>query len=248
MMNNSDLAEQIEIYVSSRLRRDVFSSRTARVVRSVLGSLASSFHSPSDLYQALRKNNISLYTIKTYFNYASTFEREQLGTERFAIYLKTNKAAFKNCYKEKTRILRQEDFDRLMDANLCPSVKNLLALMGLAGLRISEALNAQWRDLENGFLKVIGKGNKQRLIPFNKKKLIANGLGSIVGKLDLNKLRRSMKPFTPHDFRAFYATYIANHPELNIKDAAMLLGHASITTTSRYVRSDLNRIAKVLNG
>jgi site-specific recombinase XerC len=52
--------------------------------------------------------------------------------------------------------------------------------------------------------------------------------------------------FSHHDIRAFYATSVVNTPGLNIKDAALVLGHNSVLTTQRYIRSDYTKVSTIL--
>jgi integrase len=245
------LEKEIATYVESK--RDIWSPTTLRSVASKLHTLADCFSDgPAHCYRQLVRQGYGRYTIKTYFIIAGQFEKECRGTNKFCAFLQKQKSAFKNCYREKTRAIKPEDYERFLRTYADnPAMYNLLVLMGQAGLRVSEALSAKWSDIEDGFLHVIGKGSKQRVIPFNAKQLKKDRVntGKIVGTCAFRYFfERDLKPFTPHDFRAFFLTQVANHPELSIKDAAMLAGHSSITTTSRYVRSDINRVAKVLKG
>jgi len=246
-MQNS-LSQEIQSYVESK--RGIWSDRSLPVLRSVLVTMAPHWDSPSQCFKELCSRGYTRHSIRTYFLYAVRFEEEVRGTQTYRSFLQKQKAAFKNCYKDKQRSLQTTDYERylslFLDTN--SNMYNLLVLMGDAGLRVSEALNANWEDIRDGFIWVIGKGNKQRKVPFSGEKLLGKRIGKIVKPVDYRRLfKKHMTPFTPHDFRAFYATNIANHPELNIKDAALLLGHSSIQTTSRYVRSDINRIAQVLS-
>lgn len=250
MLKNLD--REIENYVESK--RNIWSDRTLSSVRFSLRTLAPYLGNPNQGYHALLKRGLSRYTIKTYFIIGSRFEQDVFRSSKIKKFLSTQRTAFKNCYKEKTRLLKVEEFEKFLslyrDSN--PSMYNLLVLMGGAGLRVSEALNATWEDLHDGFIRVVGKGNKQRLVPFEPEALHhtpKQRTGRIVGTLAFRFLfKRDLAPFTPHDFRAFYATNVATNPALSIKDAAFLLGHSNIATTSRYVRTDLNRIANVLSG
>lgn len=252
----SNLNTEIEKYVESK--RDSWSDRTLPVVRSILLTLAPHFTSPYRNYKELIKDGFSKHTIRTYFLYAIRFEEETRKTTLYRDYLRRNKAAFKNCYLEKTRLLKPAQFEKFKAQHITsnPKMYNLLVLMGEAGLRVSEAMNAKWSDFVEGddaysFIRVIGKGNKQRLVPFDKNRLIKiqESGEMIVGVLAYKFLfQRDLKPFTPHDFRAHYATVMTQtYPELSVKDLAQLLGHSSIVTTQKYMRFDLNRVAKVLN-
>ncbi len=241
------LKQEIDAYVNQK--RSIFSNRTSAVVRSVLNTLAPFILDPHKGFEELTKRGLGRYTVRTYFSYVSSFERERLGTKRFESFIQKNRPAFKNCYKEKTRLLKSEEFSYYTSLfyNANPRFYNLLILLGLSGLRISEARAVKWVDINDGLLTVVGKGGKQRLIPIDESNLKKNDSEFVAGRVYHRDLfKKHLAPWTPHDFRAFFATQVSNNPELGIKDAQVMLGHSSISTTGRYVRSDLERIKKVM--
>jgi integrase len=121
--------------------------------------------------------------------------------------------------------------------------------MGKGGLRKSEALNANWSDLNDDNLEVkSGKGGKQRFVPFKTEWLLQTHGTSIVTK-DLpywNFFRSVCTEFTPHDFRSYYANRVVNMPGMSIEDARVLLGHETIETTAKYLRADKDRQRKLI--
>jgi integrase len=249
MRNN--LEKVIEKYVESK--RDIWSNRTLPVVRSTLLSLASHFDDCAQNYKRLIKAGKSRYTIKQYFIVAGKFEEECFGTQHYKTFLGSNRSAFRNCYKEKTRFLTAEKFAEFKSRYLSeghPAMYNLLVLMGDAVLRITEALEAKWTDLtETELITVIGKGNKQRQVPIDPARLLPNESDYIVERPLAYRFlfQRDMAPFTPHDFRAHYATTLTEkYPELNVKHVATLLGHSSIQTTQKYMRSDVEQIQNIM--
>lgn len=246
----TNLNKAIEKYLESK--RDIWSDRTLPVVRACLTTMASHFDNPSENYKRLIKAGRKKYTIKQYFITAGRFEEEVYGRTRYKDFIRLHRSAFRNCYKEKTRSFTAERFVefKALYEERNPAMYNLLVLMGEAGLRVSEALNVTWEDVtEQGYLKIIGKGDKQRLVPFDSERLLGERRGAIVKKPLAYRFlfRRDLQPYTPHDFRAHYATTICTYyPELNIKDVATLLGHVSILTTQKYMRSDVSRIDKIM--
>lgn len=208
---------------------------------------------PRKLYDALVLRGLGRYSIKTYLIICSQFETQALHNSTIANFLKENRFAFRNCYKNKLTRIEVKDYLACLEQASSPEIFNFLILIGRCGLRKSEALNAKWSDIENGYLKVIGKGNKVRHVPILHTWLKRGVRGSsdprIAGSCKgcAYFFRHKMK-FSPHDFRAYFATQVANHPELNIKDAQLLLGHSSMITTQRYVRADLERTKRVLCG
>lgn len=246
-MSNNLLKEEIESYVESK--RDLWSPNTCRSTRYKLNTLSTHWSCPDRNFKSLKHSGLGRYTLQVYFVLASQFEQERFGTKRYAEFIKKQRAAFKNCYREKTRRLKQEEYERFCDSYRETNVRmfNLLILMGEAGLRVSEAESVRWENFKDGYLWVVGKGQKQRCIPFNVEKLIKHDSNLVINHVAYRFFfKRDLKPFTPHDFRAFFATKVANHPELGIKDAAFLLGHSNVNTTQRYVRVDMDRIARVL--
>lgn len=241
------LRTEIEKYVESK--RHIWSATTLRSVHSKLRTLAPRIDSPADAYKWLIENKYGRYTIKTYFIIASSFEGEVYNSSKFHTFLQKNKAAFKNCYQDKQRNLKPAEYETFLKKfEGKPQMWNLLVLMGRAGLRISEAKAVKWSDFSDGDLFIRGKGGKVRKAPLEQGLLKASGSEFVVTAFNHRKVfERELAPFTPHDFRAYYATQVANHPELNLKDAAMLLGHSSVMTTSRYVRSDYDRVKKELS-
>ncbi len=144
-----------------------------------------------------------------------------------------------------------------------------LELLYGAGLRISELLNLKLTDIlmNEELLSIIGKGNKQRFVPFGKKALRAikeylqNGRPSLMKKRKTsylvlnargNKLSRMgflkilrkyliksgvKKRVTPHTFRHSYATHLLQ-AGADLRAVQELLGHSDISTTQIYTHID----------
>jgi len=132
----------------------------------------------------------------------------------------------------------------------------VLLLYGL-GLRISELSNLKKSDIENGWIRVKGKGDKVRNIPVlpllkqeiesflqkngnflyifekNGKKLSENSLRYRVNKI----FKRIGIKATPHQLRHSYASDLLNNGS-RINDVSMLLGHSSLSTTQIYTKLD----------
>ena len=131
----------------------------------------------------------------------------------------------------------------------------LVVLLYTLGLRISELCSLQLHDIEKEWIKVLGKGNKQRQVPLlpvtyelieNYKRDNAprtflfekNG-----AKLSENTLRYKLTTLfkkiglhvTPHMLRHSYATHLLNN-DARIADVSELLGHSSMATTQIYTK------------
>lgn len=139
----------------------------------------------------------------------------------------------------------------------------LIALCGLCGLRISEALSVRASDfnMETMTLKVRGKGDKERIVPISPeawnviavpvvRAYVSIGSNSgdvydppIVGLKD--RYARSVvtrtaaraglrRKVASHDLRATFATEVYNKTQ-DQRLVQMLLGHSSGTTTEVYI-------------
>ena len=138
------------------------------------------------------------------------------------------------------------------------------------GIRVSEmeGLNLEDVDVERHFLKVTGKGNKQRMVPIGQRALSAilfyrNGLVSSHVPLFLNKKNtrlsdRSMRkilnkivadcrlylPATPHTLRHSFATHMLD-AGADLRGIQEILGHASLSTTQIYTHVTMDRLMEV---
>ena len=147
------------------------------------------------------------------------------------------------------------------------------------GLRVSELVSLKISDLffEEGFIKITGKGNKQRFVPIGEltqkfiliyKNSIRNGLNIQKGNEDTLFLNRRGRQLT----RAMIFTIIkdlalaiglnknisphtlrhsfATHLLENgadLRSIQLMLGHESITTTEIYVHLDRSYLTQVMN-
>ncbi len=133
--------------------------------------------------------------------------------------------------------------------------KLIVILLYTLGLRISELQMLELKDISDEWVRVMGKGSKQRDIPLiaSTKKLIESYLHENSPKIYLledndellsqNALRYTItKVFkrvslkvTPHQLRHSFATELLNS-NAPIADVSELLGHASMATTQIYTK------------
>ena len=131
--------------------------------------------------------------------------------------------------------------------------KRLLALCGLCGLRVNEAVNVTagdiWSEGSEWWINVRGKGEKERQVPMTAKtaailrldlvtddtaplvKMTAGGACTFVKRLGRRLLDADV---SSHDLRHTYATSVYDRTK-DIKTVSELLGHASVTTTMIYI-------------
>lgn len=144
----------------------------------------------------------------------------------------------------------------------------ILELLYGCGLRVSEASGMKISDLffDEGFIRVIGKGNKQRLVPVGEVAvdavrkylgerpetgdpqsddiLFINNRGGRLSRISIFNLVKHYamlagitKEISPHTFRHSFATHlIENGADLRIVQE--MLGHESILTTEIYTHID----------
>jgi integrase/recombinase XerC len=146
----------------------------------------------------------------------------------------------------------------------------ILEILYGTGIRVGElvSLDLAHLDLEEGWLKVRGKGNKERVVPIGKKALKAvseylrergreNGplfVNSGRGRLTPRSIQRIvkrrkiqagiMKKTTPHTLRHSFATHLLE-AGADLRGIQELLGHASLSTTQRYTQVSLQHLMEI---
>lgn len=154
----------------------------------------------------------------------------------------------------------------------------MLEVLYSCGLRVSELVNLQISNLflKDEYISVVGKGNKQRLVPISRCAIKEVNLWmqdrwTIVPKkgeedvLFLNRrggrLTRNMvfmlvkqyaemagirKEISPHTFRHSFATHLLEGGA-NLRAIQEMLGHKSILTTEIYTHVDMNLLREQVN-
>ena len=145
--------------------------------------------------------------------------------------------------------------------------KAMLELMYASGLRVSELVNLPESqiDLEVGFVRVFGKGGKERLVPLNHRaasairtylklkkekhpvasKVLFRGPGGkplsrVAFWYELKKWAKSagvFRPLSPHVVRHSFATHLLEGGA-DLRSVQEMLGHADISTTQIYTHVD----------
>ncbi|MDX8404074.1 MAG: site-specific tyrosine recombinase XerD [Mariprofundaceae bacterium] len=149
----------------------------------------------------------------------------------------------------------------------------MLELMYATGLRVSElvGLTLSNIDLQAGIVRVVGKGNKERMVPFGEeagswlrkwlhtRANIANShlfpgrSGRAMSRqnfwqrIKLYASQTGISPLpSPHTLRHAFATHLLNHGA-DLRAVQMLLGHANITTTEIYTHVSKARLHELVN-
>lgn len=149
----------------------------------------------------------------------------------------------------------------------------ILEMLYATGLRVSELLNLKMKDIDflSRFLKVHGKGNKERIVPYSEfssiyldkylsgprkrfakltssKYLFLNKKGEPLTRIYLFKaLKEYAKianidhPVSPHLLRHSFATHLLENGA-SLRSVQELLGHSKISTTQIYTEVSSKRI------
>lgn len=152
----------------------------------------------------------------------------------------------------------------------------ILETLYATGMRVSEAVNLKVSDanLDVGFVRCIGKGNKERVIPLGKKAvasisrylsasrpvflknkeseyLFLNRSGTNISRQSLwkiiryyAKLAHIKKPMRPHILRHSFATHLLERGA-DLRSVQEMLGHSNISTTQIYTHINKDRLKNI---
>ncbi len=154
--------------------------------------------------------------------------------------------------------------------------KAMLETLYASGLRVSELVGLRVAELSlrDAVLRVVGKGNKQRLVPIGEEALywveqwLSQGRASLLGARSSDVLFPTAKgeamsrqrfwvlikqyaiaagieaALSPHGLRHAFATHLLNHGA-DLRVVQLLLGHADITTTQIYTHVARERLRQL---
>ena len=152
----------------------------------------------------------------------------------------------------------------------------MLFLLYSTGLRVSELIHLPLSgcNISAGFVRVLGKGNKERLIPFGEQAkekieiylktarplilkgkqsnyLFVTGRGSYMTRLRFWQIIRKTalaagieKEISPHMLRHSFATHLLSHGA-DLRSVQLMLGHTDIATTQIYTHIDQDRLKNI---
>lgn len=184
-------------------------------------------------------------------------------------------------WKRLPKALSNDEIEKLLQPEAPATPENLcdravLELAYASGLRLSELKNLRLEQLhlDAGFINVIGKGNKERVVPVGKKAVDALDRYLEAGRPKLvtpkspanvfltkrgtpfasvtlwlrikKKVQRAgiSRNITPHMLRHSFATHLLEHGA-DLRVIQELLGHANISTTEVYTHVTGNRLRDV---
>ena len=154
--------------------------------------------------------------------------------------------------------------------------RTMLELIYASGLRVSELVDLKTfhLSLNDGVLRVLGKGSKERVVPFGEvarewvNRYLAEARQIILGQQQTDDLFVTARgsgmsrvmfwmivkktaiqagitaPLSPHTLRHAFATHLLNHGA-DLRAVQMLLGHADISTTTIYTHVARERLKQL---
>jgi len=170
--------------------------------------------------------------------------------EKWGMVHKAPDIEFLKVPKRLPRHIRIEDLNTLLNAESDPIRRRLWTFFLWTGLRRREVLTLTWQDVTRGdrpSIRVIGKGDKERIIPLLPPALEALGTPKDIGPIWppvhydtlthwFIKLARSCGVKARlHDLRHTCATYLLSRG-VNIKAVQEIMGHTDIRITQEYAK------------
>jgi len=215
----------------------------------------------------------NLSSIRSFYNYLF---QEKMIVENPASDLESPKIA-----KKLPRVLSLQEMDLLLDQPDQLHVtgvrdKAMLEVIYATGIRVSELISLDTGDinLEAGFIRCLGKGSRERIIPLgsvaarNVDRYLAEGRPKLVRQkgeeaLFVNQHGKRLtrqgfwkilkqyartagisKEITPHTMRHSFATHLLENGA-DLRSVQEMLGHADISTTQIYTQVTKRRLRDV---
>ena len=180
------------------------------------------------------------------------------------------------------QFVKESEMDELLDRQAWGDdynnvrARTIIILFYETGMRLSELVNLDDKDVNfvTSEIKITGKGNKQRIVPFGDElkntllefrrlrdasvevktpALVVSDKGTRMSPSKVQDVVRSnlsrvcsLKKKSPHVLRHSFATAMLNH-HVGIENLKKLLGHASISTTEIYTHTTFEQLKRVYN-
>jgi len=215
-----------------------------------------------------------IYAIRSFFRY---LVRQGLTEKNPMDLISIPKAE-----KKLPEILTEDEMVKFLDdlpAESLQDIRNkaLFELFYASGLRLSELTNLKRGNVNfrERMIRVFGKGNKERIVPFNRKagniiqeylslldrkykdpgeyiflnlrgkKISDRGVEKIVKEI-FKKIDNSGKNVYPHLFRHSFATHLLQRG-VDLRMIQELLGHSNLSTTEKYTTLNYSDLLKSYN-
>ncbi len=227
----------------------------------------------ASLMKTARRSTVQrrLSAIKAFFRYRET----AFGTANPARAIRAPKSE-----RRLPAVLQEDEVNQLVEPAPGPPTAAalrdhaILETLYSSGLRVSELVGLNWREIDEEIGMVMvrgGKGGKDRVVPIGEPALealsawrrampvaweadgpvITNLRGARLTTRSVEKIvaRRAAEtglgtPITPHGLRHCFATHMLNKGA-DLRSIQEMLGHASLATTQRYTHVSVNRLKEV---
>lgn len=251
----------IEAFLASLKQQGVstFAELDQRHIIAFLSQLKSQEYASSSICRAL-------IAIKVFCRF---LKRERVTSANAAFYLDTPKL-----WQLIPEILSTEEIDTLLqepdtETSIGARDKAILEVLYASGLRVSEICTLGLYDVEDTFVRVMGKGSKERVVPLGKHALKAvdhyithfrgvcdttrpplfvSRSGRSIDRIFVWKMIKRYaknagitKNISPHTLRHSFATHLLDNGA-DLRVIQEMLGHASISSTDRYTHISRTRL------
>lgn len=227
---------------------------------------------PSDIQQYLAERYSKQYSSRStarFLSSARKFYRYLLQSNQIKVD-PTQQIESPKIQPPVPKSLSEDEVDNLLsqpdlDTALGLRDKAMLELLYSSGLRITELISVEMNQIgfQQGVMRVIGKGNKERIVPIGEEALQAIAQYIRHGRAELGNEKVSdwlflstrgqrmtrqtfwhrikfyaktagiRKHLSPHTLRHAFATHLLNHGA-DLRTLQMLLGHSDLSTTQIY--------------
>jgi integrase/recombinase XerC len=229
---------------------------------------------------SLKENKSSSKTINRKISSLKSFFKYQLRMKNIPVSPVATISSLK-ISRRLPSFIEEKDLKILLNHDYFPETFEgktnflLFEILYQTGIRRNELIHLKENDIDkfSGTIKVLGKGNKERLIPVNnemlkiineyiseKRKqfpelpedfLLVNKKGKYldpkyvynVVKINLSKVSTNERK-SPHVLRHSFATHLTNHGA-QINPIKELLGHSSLASTQIYTHNTIERLKEI---
>lgn len=177
--------------------------------------------------------------------------------------------------KRLPKVMSLQEIKEIFHSDLNNQENLVVELLYDCGLRVSELVNLKIGDidLKSKYIQCVGKGSKERLIPFGKKakesinkylkerenvitkynlqtkRLFITNSGRLINRQDIYNFIRKLgekihKHISPHTLRHTFATHLLENGA-DLRVVQELLGHSDVSTTQLYTHITKKRLKEV---
>jgi integrase/recombinase XerC len=198
--------------------------------------------------------NLKIAAVKSYYAFCIKHKYLDINPAKDIAFRKKSARLPKFNVNNSAPLLSEDVKNSLTYEQFCA-----LTLLSETGIRLSELCFLKRKDIASRFIKVTGKGNKERIVPISDKMsaMLSEMISASASDDDeTHDLAFRLKPHQvqylckkylghyPHQLRHTFATTLINAgaPLLSIKE---LLGHSSVAATQIYTHLDYERLKAV---